>query len=161
MQAYASSLQNAQEVACRDPPPNENGALVLGSPGTGGMDGGNTSLAPTDGMVLDLKAMKSKDLQRLCVEKNFRANGTTVSMVAALEASMCSDVAVTGGGSAAEDDDSGMVLDFKAMKRKDLQRLCVEKNFRANVEQDNKRVSMVYLRQENKLVIMTSVIITD
>ena len=32
-------------------------------------------------------------------------NGTTVNMVAALEASMCSDVAVTGSGSAAEEDD--------------------------------------------------------
>ena len=69
------------------------------------MDGGNASLPPSGGMVLDFKLMKRKDLQRMCVQKNFTANGTTVSMVAALEVSVCSGVAVTIGGSAAEDDD--------------------------------------------------------
>ena len=73
----------------RDPPPNENGGLALG---TGGMGGGNASLPPSSGMGLDFKLMMRKDLQGFCVEENFRANGTTLSMVAALEVSMCSGV---------------------------------------------------------------------
>ena len=78
------------------------------------------NLAPTG-----FKAMERKDLQRLCVQKGFKAlmaqpNG----MVAALEASMCSDMAATGGGSAAENGGGGMALDFKSMNHKVLQRLC-------------------------------------
>ena len=57
------------------------------------------------------RAMERKDLQHLCVQKRIKATGTTKSMVAALEASMCSDVAATGGGSAAEDGGGGMALD--------------------------------------------------
>ena len=46
--------------------------------------------------------MKRNELQRLCVLKGFKANGKNKDMVSALEASMCSDMAATGGGSAAE-----------------------------------------------------------
>ena len=63
-------------------------------PGTDGMDGGDASLAPTG-----FKAMERKDLQRLCAQKRIKANGTTKSMVAALEASMCSDMAAVTGWS--------------------------------------------------------------
>ena len=55
--------------------------------------------------------MERKDLQRLCAQKRIKANGTPKSMVAALEASICSDMAATGGGSAAEDGGGGMALD--------------------------------------------------
>jgi hypothetical protein len=103
----------------RDPPPSENDGLASG---TDGMDGCDASLAPTG-----FKAMERKDLQRLCVQKGFKANGTNKSMVAALEASLCSDMAATGGGSAAEVDGDGMVLDFKSMNHKVLKRLCVQK----------------------------------
>ena len=83
-------------------------------------------------MVSDFKLMKRKDLQRLCVQKHFKANGTNNSMRVALEASICSDMAMTGGGSAAVDGGDGMVLDFKSMNHKDLQRLCVQKKLKAN-----------------------------
>ena len=77
--------------------------------------------------------MKRNDLQRLCVQKHFKANGTNNSMRVALEASeICSDMAMTGGGSAAVDGGDGMVLDFKSMNHKDLQRLCVQKKLKAN-----------------------------
>ena len=48
--------------------------------------------------------MHYRDLQRLCVHNKLKANGTSVSMAAALEAFRCSAVAVVDGGSAAEDD---------------------------------------------------------
>ena len=56
-------------------------------------------------MALDFKSMNHRYLQRLCVQKKLKANGTTVSMAAALEAFRCSAVAVADGGSAAEDND--------------------------------------------------------
>ena len=53
-------------------------------------------------------------------------------MVAALEASMCSDMTATGGGCAADDGGDGMVLDFKSLTRGELQHLCKQKKLRAN-----------------------------
>ena len=100
----------------RDPPPSDNDGLASG---TDGMDGGDASLAPTG-----FKAMERKELQRLCKQKGFKANGTNKSMVVALEASLCSDMPTTGGRSAAEVGGDDMVLDFKSMNHKDLQRLC-------------------------------------
>ena len=44
----------------------------------------------------------------MCAQKRIKANGTTKSRVDALEASMCSDMAATGGGSVAEDGGGGM-----------------------------------------------------
>ena len=41
--------------------------------------------------------MERKDLQRLYKQKVFKANGTTESMIAVLEASMCSDMAQATG----------------------------------------------------------------
>ena len=48
--------------------------------------------------------MHYRDLQRLCVHNKLKANGTSVSMAAALEVFRCSAVAVADGGSAAEED---------------------------------------------------------
>ena len=64
--------------------------------------------------------------------KELKANGTNKSTVAALEASMCSDMAATGGGSAAENGVDGMVLDFKSLSHKELQRLCKQNKLKAN-----------------------------
>ncbi len=56
-------------------------------------------------MVLDFKSLSRKELQRLCKLHKLKANDKPVDMVAALEASRCSAVAVAlagGGGSSAE-----------------------------------------------------------
>ena len=45
--------------------------------------GGSAAEDDDGGMVLDFKTMDRKDLQRLCVEKNFRADGTTLSLMVA------------------------------------------------------------------------------
>ena len=51
------------------------------------------------------RAMERKDLQHLCVQKRIKAIQwhNQEYAVAALEASLCSDVAAGGGGSAAEE----------------------------------------------------------
>ena len=67
--------------------------------------GGSAAENGGGGMALDFKSMNYRDLQRLCVHNKLKANGTSVSMAAALEAFRCSAVAVAGGGSATEDDD--------------------------------------------------------
>ena len=54
-------------------------------------------------------------------------------MIAALEASICSDMTATGSGSAAEDGGDGMVLDLTLLNHNQLQRLCVQKKLKANV----------------------------
>ena len=41
-------------------------------------------------------------------------------MVAALQASMCTDMTATGGGGAADDGGDGMILDFKSLTREEL-----------------------------------------
>ena len=121
-----------------DPPPSENDGLASG---TDGMDGGEASLSPTG-----FKAMERKDLQRLCKKKGFKANGTTESMIVALGASMCSDMAATGGGSAAEDSGDGMVLDFTSLNHKELQRLCKQKKLKANSTSVNMAAALEALR---------------
>ena len=107
----------------RDPPPC--------------MDGDDVGLAPTG-----FNAMGRTELQRLCRQKRFKANGTTESMIAALEASLCSDMAATGGGSAAEDGGDGMVLNLTLLNLKELQHLCKQKKLKANVTSVEMRAAL-------------------
>ena len=72
------------------------------------------------------------ELQWLCKQKGFKANGSTKSMVAALQASMCSDMTATGGGCAADDGGDGMILDFKSLTREELKDLRKQKKPREN-----------------------------
>ena len=95
----------------RDPPPS--------------VDGG--SLAPTG-----FSAMGRNELQWLCKQKGFKANISNKSMVAALQASMCSDTTATGGGCAADDGADGVILDFKSLTREELEHLRKRKKPRAN-----------------------------
>ena len=67
-------------------------------------------------------------------------------MVAALEASICSDVAAAGGGSAAEDGVDGMVLHFKSLSRKELQGLCKQNKLKANDTLENMAAAMEAFR---------------
>ena len=103
----------------RDPPPSENDGLA---PGTHGIDGGDASLATTG-----FRAMERNELQWLCKQKGFKANGSNKSMVAALQASMCSDMTATGGGCAADDGGDGMILDFKSLTCEELKLLRKQK----------------------------------
>ena len=91
--------------------------------GTDGIDGGDASLATTG-----FRAMERNELQWLCKQKGFKANGSNKSMVAALQASMTA----TGGGCAADDGGDGMILDFKSLTREELKHLCKQKKPRAN-----------------------------
>ena len=97
------------------------------APGTDGIDGGDASLAPTG-----FRAMERNELQWLCKQKGFKANGSNKSMVAALQASMSSDMTATGGGCAADDGGDGMILDFKSLTHEELKHLCKQKKPRAN-----------------------------
>ena len=90
--------------------------------------------------------MKRNELQRLCVLKGFKANGKNKDMVSALEASMCSDMAATGGGSAAENGVDGIALDFKSLTRKELQQLCKQNKLRANDKAVNMAVALEAFR---------------
>ena len=53
-------------------------------------------------------------------------------MVAALQASMCSDTTATGGGCAADDVGDAMIQDFKSLTREELKHLRKQKKPRAN-----------------------------
>ena len=94
-------------------------------------------LAPTG-----FNAMGRTELQLLCRRKRFKANGTTESMIAALEASLFSDTAATGGGSAAEDGGDDMVLDLTLLNHKELQHLCKQKKLKANVTSVEMRTAL-------------------
>ncbi len=76
--------------------------------------------------------MGRNELQWLCKQKGFKANISNKSMVAALQASMCSDTTATGGGCAADDGADGVILDFKSLTREELEYLRKQKKPRAN-----------------------------
>ena len=107
-----------------------------------GLDGMNGATRVRSLLPTGFKAMKRNELQRLCVLKGFKAKGKNKDMVSALEASMCSDMAATGGGSAAENGVDGIALDFKSLTRKELQQLCKQNKLRANDKAVNMAVAL-------------------
>ena len=62
--------------------------------------------------------------------------------IAALEASLFSDTAATGGGSAAEDGGDGMVLNLTLLNHKQLQHLFKQKKLKANATSVEMRAAL-------------------